>query len=165
VELLKIRKLADKSTGERIVKFDPNTGEKKLVNPATPGEEHEPWPLAGVRFEGDAPQSTVVPVKYVDQAVREGWMQRVNERAVVRPAGRAMDEWSGVQGSPHTFIQCDEIVIKTVDGDFRYRVVVQPDKYVAAQNGIDVDKKVTPKLYESGKTAVVHDYTLERIDG
>lgn len=161
--ILAIRKLADKTTGERIVRYDPLTGEKKLVNPATPGDEHEPWPLAGVQFEGDIPFTTSVPTDYVDRAVREGWMERVNERAVVRPAGRTQTEWSSSQtGTPHTFIQCDEIIFKTVEGDFRFKVTLNPDKYAA---DLDPEQTVTSELYEAGKTRVVNFYRLERVGG
>lgn len=165
--ILTVRKLADKSSGRREVRFDPITGERKLVNPDTPGSDHEPWPLGGVEFLGDPPSEVSIPVKYVDQAVREGWMQRVGERLVTRPAGRTQDEWIGVQGVPHTFIQCDRIVLRMVEGDYTYRVTLNPDKYVADEDDYiyDPEAEVTPELYEAGMTRVVNHYRLELIDG
>lgn len=161
--MLRVRKLADKSTGTRVVRFDPETGERKLVNPDTPGDSHEPWPLLGVQFEGEAPQETKVPTKYVEAAIAEGWMERVNERPVVRPAGPRQNVWSSTHnGTPHTFIHCDQIIFHMVEGDYTYEVVHQPDKYLA--DGHD-DDTVTPEEYAAGNTRVDHWYGLELIDG
>lgn len=177
--MLAIRKLANREGQERVVRFDPVTGEKKLVNPATSGEDHEPWPMAGVRFEGEAPDTISVPMSYIDIAVAEGWVTRINERGVVRPAGPSQEVWaSSHTGIPHTFIQADEVVFHMIDGDYRYKVVRQPDKYavgkVTAVSEPDkalfrvepaVNKKVTPAIYASGETMVCWDYELERISG
>lgn len=162
---LQIHKLADTSSGERVVRYDEVTGEKKLVNPATPGNEHEPWPLKGVRIANDGGPSAKCNVsqRYVSTAVSEGWMTRVNERAVVRPAGRTQAHLESSQtGTPHVFIHADEIHIKTLDGDVKYRVIHQPDKYAAT--GGD-KKKVTPEMYEAGETRVDWFYGLELING
>lgn len=176
--MLAIRKLADRESGERVVRFDPVTGEKKLVNPATPGDEHEPWPLAGVRFEGEAPDQVSVPMDWVQRAVAEGWAELVNQRAVVRPAGPTQDVLvSSHTGAPHTFIQADEVIFHMIDGDYRYKITRNPDKYavdsvgvVNADKGligvrISKTKKVTPEVYSAGQTEVCWDYMLERIDG
>jgi hypothetical protein len=173
--VLAIRKLADKSTQTRIVRYDPETGEKKLVNPATPGEEHEPWPFAGIEFVGEPPQETFVSIKVINTGVREGWIKKKGQRAVVRPAGKTQDDFNGVQGVPHTFIHCDEIIFKTVHGNVRYRVTQQPDKYavvdeelVNPEKGlyrqvIDLEKSVTPEIYAAGETRVTNFYRLERV--
>lgn len=125
IQGLRIRKLADKSEGERIVRFDPETGEKKLVNPHTAGDDHEPWPLAGVQIEGDTPKLTRVPTSFVASGRAEGWIELENDRPVHRPGGTPDDPWM----KTHTFIHADAVILKTVDGDVRFEVVHQPDKY------------------------------------
>lgn len=174
----RFRKLADKSTGERVVRFDPVTGEKKLVNPATPGDTHEPWPLLGVVFEGDPPTEATIPTGMVVTGVSEGWIERVNPTHVMRPAGPTQDVMeSGHSGNPHFFTHCDEMIFKMHDGDYRYRVVHQPDKYavtgknlVNEEKGlylevIDPEMPVTPEIYALGETRVDNFYGLERVDG
>jgi hypothetical protein len=189
--ILAMHKLADKEGQERIrVPILQNvvlrngetvqvaTGEYKLVNPDTPGVEHEPWPSAGIDFKGEPPEETTVATGYVDNAVAEGWMSRVNERAVVRPAGPKQNVYNSTHtGAPHVFLHCDEIVFHTVRGDTRYRVIEQPDKYAVVdldvineEKGlvreiIDPEKKVTQEIYEAGQTKVQHFYRLERING
>jgi hypothetical protein len=163
VVALSIRKVADKSVGSRVRRYDPVTGQPKLVNPDTPGEEHEPWPLAGVEFVGDPPEQTTVATRYVDNAIAQGWATRVNERPVVRPAGPTMGDWnSSHSGSPHVFLHADEVVFHTTSGDVRYKVTHQPDKYVADGNE---RTKMTADHYEAGNSRVDHFYGLERIDG
>ena len=125
-EGLKIRKVPDKSEGERIVRFDPDTGEKKLVNPATEGEEHEAWPLLGVRIENEEPpRYCEMSTGYVAAARSAGWMEATGEKVVHKPAGPAENPWANT----HTFVQLKTITIKTLDGDVRYNVVHNPDKY------------------------------------
>lgn len=160
-EGLRLRKHADKSTGTRIPKYDPNTGEKRLVNPDTPGDAHEPWPLLGVSIaNGDGPPKriTLTPSK-IAEGVAEGWITVEGGTPVVRAAGPTPDVWaSSHTGQPHTFIHYDSITLRTLDGDFAYKVVHQPDKYVASANPKD---KVTRAAYESGNTRVDNFYVLE----
>lgn len=112
----------------------------------------------GIRLE-DAPEQTLIPTRYVDQAVAEGWMRRINERPVVRPAGPTQDILnSSFNGSPHLFIHCDTIIIYTVDGDYHYVVQHQPDKYVASG---DDESIVSPEVYAAGDTRVDHFYAVE----
>jgi len=162
---LQIRKVADKSTGSRVPMWDPHTGEKKLVNPDTPGADHEAWPLAGVLLE-QAPDEAGVSTTLVAQGIAEGWLTGVNGRPVVRPAGRTQSDWiSGQTGTPHVFIHYDALVFHTLDGDVTYRVTHQPDKYadsgsvnargqVITENEHDDDTPVTPDLYAAGETRV-----------
>lgn len=160
--MLTVRKLADTSTGTRVTRFDPVTGEKKLVNPATPGDDHEPWPLAGIRIEGDAPRTTRVPTSWVSNGIAERWIEGVNGRPVVRPAGPTPDVWNSSQtGAPHLFMHYDALVLKTVDGDVRYRVVHQPDKYT---DGDDPAEPATAEAYAQGRTRVDWFYDLELED-
>lgn len=115
----------------------------------------------GIRLE-DVPDKTQIPVRYVDTAVADGWMKRINERAVVRPAGPQQDVLNSTyNGTPHVFIHCDQIVIYAVDADYVYKVTHQPDKYV---DGEDDSAKVTPELYAAGKTRVDHFYEVVLVD-
>lgn len=166
-EILRIRKLADKSNGERVIRYDPVTGDKKLVNPATPGEEHEPWPLAGIDFVDengqptDPPQETSISTSKVSEGISEGWLTREGERPVVRPAGRTQGEWNSTHsGAPHTFLHADTLVFHAAVGDVRYRVTHQPDKYVDT-DWADDETPVSPELYAAGNTRVDHFYGLE----
>lgn len=170
LEGLVVRKHADKSTGERVVRFDPVTGEKKLVNPATPGDDHEPWPLAGITLEV-APERTTVTTQLVAQGISEGWLTAEGQRPVVRPAGPTQDILaSSHTGQPHLFVHADRLVFHTLTGDVAYRVVHQPDKYADHDQATwpdqvdafagDDDTPVTPEIYAAGATRVDHFYGL-----
>lgn len=167
MSLLTFRKLADKSTGQRVKRYHPLTGEAYLVDPDDPidpaveaavaglpdqlqrvvlaaAASPKPWPLAGVEIV-DPPEETTVSTTKVAEGVREGWCTLVDERLEHRPAGPESDPWR----QTHTFRQAAEVVFHTVAGDIRYRVAEQPDKYE----------------YEDGSISVDWFYRLERIDG
>jgi hypothetical protein len=141
------------------------TGEIKLVNPDTPGVEHEPWPGAGIEIVADElPKTTKLAQRYAQSAAAEGWMTLVNSCPVVRPAGPNQGTFeSTVNGTPHVFYHVDEIHIDTVNhGLVKYRVVRQPDKYLADSD--DDAAPVTPEDYAAGNTRVDWHYVLELID-
>lgn len=118
---LVVRKLAAEDGLERVRRFDPVTGDAFWASPTT--GEPLPKATAGVALEHDEPSPLIrIPAKYVG---REDWIELVNARPVHKPAGPAEDPWR----STHTFVHCDELVLHLVDGDVRYRVVHQPDKY------------------------------------
>jgi len=151
--VLAVRKRADKTVGTRVPGVDPGTGEKTLINPAS--GLPEPWPLAGVQIEGEPPASCRVPTSWVERGIDEGWIELVNPRLVHRPGGPAgAKQWSTV----HTFTHADAIVLRTVDGPVRYRVVHQPDKYVDSD---DPGEPVTDDIYQAGNTRVDRLYGLE----
>lgn len=135
---LRVRKLADKTDGDRIVRFHPETGEKMLVRPeriAAEGFDYatmtsEPWPLAGVIIEGEKPRRCVVSTSFVDRAVGEGWASLVGDRRQHRPGGPPDDPWRVT----HTFRHGDVFVLHTLDGDVRYRVAENPDKWPESKN-------------------------------
>lgn len=157
--LLTIRKLADRSAGERVRRFDPETGVAYLADPAGDDPaQPAPWPLAGIVLE-NPPEQTSISTSKVAEGVAEGWIELVGVNVVHRPGGPAADPWRS--GSTHTFVQAEEIVFKTVAGPVRYKVVHQPDKYAAEG---DDTTKVTPGMYAAGATRVDHFYGLERID-
>ena len=159
LEGLVIRKHADTRGQERVVRYDPETGEKRLVNPATPGDDHEPWPLLGITLEA-APQETTISTTLLAEGVAAGWITAENQRAVVRPAGATQDVlFSGQTGQPHMFVHCDRVIFHTLDGHVAYRVTHQPDKYAATG---DDDTPVTPEVYAAGETRVDHFYRLTK---
>lgn len=150
---LTIRKIADRSSGTRVTRYDPITGEKYLANPET--GQAEPWPLAGVQLV-DAPDEVRVSTTVIMDGRREGWVTLEGERVVHRPSGPAGDEH---RTPAHTMMQADAVVFHTVDGDVRYRVTHNPDKYV---DGDDDEAEVTPDIYEAGQTRVDWFFDLER---
>ena len=116
--------------------------------------------FAGLKIETElAPGVTGPPDKatmsmgLAQQGEAEGWLTLENLRPVHRPGGPAAQPWR----ITHTFLHADALVLHTVDGDVRYRVVRQPDKYVA---GDDLGS-VTPDIYEAGDTVVSWAYGLE----
>lgn len=123
--ILQIRKLADKTEGTRVVRFDPATGEKKLVNPETPGDAHEAWPLAGIEFIGEVPTETALSTDMVTTGRGEGWLELVGEDVVHKPGGPSHSPWAVT----HTFVTAEQIVFKTVHGDVTYNVTKNPGKY------------------------------------
>lgn len=124
-----IRKLADYSEGERITRFNPETGEKYLADPSDP-DTPKPWPLAGVQIKGKPPKELELPTSFVANGVAEGWIEIEDAEPVHRPGGVPENHWA----LTHTFVHGEAIVLKTLDGDVRYRVVDNPDKWPAEKN-------------------------------
>lgn len=148
MSILTVRKHADTSTGERVKRWDPETGDSFLVNPAT--GQREPWPLLGVSIEGEVPEETTVGTRFVDGGRSEGWISVEGEKAVVRPAGPSERPYL----KQHTFVHFDAITLHTLAGDVRYRVVRNPDKWHDGPEGTDVAGDPTAR--------VENFYTLER---
>lgn len=167
-KIMVVRKVADRSEGERIrvpvtqsvelpdgTVVEQATGVHKLVDPTTPGDGHEPWPLLGVRVD-DPPDTCRVPTSWVSRAAAEGWLTLVNPRVVHRPGGPPHDAWAVT----HTFVHADALVLDTLEGELRYAVIHQPDKYVA--DGDD-DTAMTPEHYAAGNSRVDWFYEIERV--
>lgn len=167
MEGLKIRKLADKSEGERVTvpvletvelrngeEVQVATGQVKLVNPDTPGTDHEPWPSAGIQLEV-APDETKIPTTVVDRGVEEGYIEAINPQFIRRPAGPA----DNPTRAWHYFMHCESLIFKTVDGDVEYVVVHQPDKYVDSN---DDSESVTDSIYRAGDTRVDWYYGVRK---
>lgn len=162
-EVLTIRKVPDRSTGTRHVRFDPDTGDRKLVNPATPGEDHEPWPLAGITIEGEPPEFTSASTGWVDRGIAEGWIRRIGERAVVRPGGPP----SAPMAKTHTFVHCDRIVLRDMErGEVIYRVTRNPDKYfvVGEKAGYPVEEYGSEPDTDLADTEVIWFYEMQLDD-
>lgn len=150
MEGLVLRKLADRSKGTRLVRYDEQSGQKYLLNPHT--NQREGWPLLGVRIEneGGPPEEIRISTGKVAEGRREGWIEAEGETPVVRSGGPPEDPWR----DSHTFIHLDAVTFKTVDGDFRYEVVVNPDKWPKEKDG---------NAGHGGE--VLHFYDLRRADG
>jgi len=141
---LRVRKLADRSGGEKAKWGD------------QPGSPPGTWPLAGVRVEGELPTACRLPTGWVARGIAEGWLTGEGQRTVTRPSGPAGNPWRPDK-PPHIFHHFDTLVLHTVDGDVRFRVTHQPDKYAAAG---DDTTKVTDKVYAAGRTRVDHFYDV-----
>jgi hypothetical protein len=168
--LLRVRKVADRNSPHTVVN-DPNTGRAVIISTETGREE--PRKLLGVRPEGEAPDETTVGTGFIQRAQAEGWAELVNPRVVYRPSGPADRRWDAAF-PPHTFVHADAVVFHFMDGDVRYDVVHQPDKYVASATEykgktIDTvpdfsldDEPVTDQVYSDGRTRVDNFYGLKR---
>jgi hypothetical protein len=146
IEPLSVKKLADKTDGERVTRFDPETGQPK------------PWPFAGLEIIGDPPERTQVASKFVTRGQAEGWIEVINPRMVHRPGGPPEEPWRVT----HTFMQADAIVFKCVEGDVRYEVVHQPDKY-DDQKDSDDETLVTDESYAAGQTRIDWFFELKLV--
>lgn len=165
---LRIHKVADKSVGRRVVMVD-EEGERKLVNPDTPGEEHEPWPLVGVRLL-PGPEACGISTTVVEQGITEGWLTAEAARTVARPGGPPGDAWR--PDKVHLFRHADALVFHTLDGDVRFLVTHQPDKYAdhgeatfpdqVAEFDADDETPVTDEMYAAGATRVDWFYGIQR---
>ena len=130
-----MRKLADRTDGERVTRYDPETGEAYLADPETWDRHDEstwvakPWPFAGLAVI-DAPKETEIPTSFVEKGIAEGWLSLEDEEVVHRSGGPKEQPWRVT----HTFRHGKAIVLHAADGDVRYRVVANPDKWPAEKN-------------------------------
>jgi hypothetical protein len=140
---LAIRKLADQDA-DRVKLFDPFTGQSLLYEPADAevlssqlrealsGFETSPRPLLGITVEGETPQETKLGERFIANGRAEGWIEVEGEEIVHRSSGPPENPW----GTPaHTFVHLDTIILKTVDGDVRYTVTENPDKWPEEKDG------------------------------
>lgn len=133
-QMLRLRRLADRTSGERVHRYHPVTGSRVLVRPETLAQpdfsydsmEAEPWPLLGVDVEGEAPRLTSISTSLVSQGKNEGWISSTNDRVVHKSGGPPSDPWA----KTHTFLHSDVMTFHFQSGDVSYRVIHQPDKYV-----------------------------------
>jgi hypothetical protein len=140
--ILQVRKLADKTRGERKPRWDPDTGEKFLVNPATGLDE--PWPTLGWEPYGELPKRTALAASTADAWASEGLLEfdtgdRPMGGIVMRPGGPEHDPWrvDKDKGIPHTFRHCDAITLRFLSGPVRYLVTENPDKWHDGPEGED----------------------------
>lgn len=124
---------------------------QKLADRSGGGEP--PYPFAGLKLLTE-PKRCHLPVQWVAQGAAEGWLEIEGERIEHRPGGPLEDRWRVT----HTFVHADAIVLKTVDGDVRYRVLNNPDKYVDSD---DPSEAVTDEHYAAGNTRVDWFYDCE----
>lgn len=131
--MLQVRRLADKSEGVRKTMYDPDTGAPRLVNPATPGTEHEPWPTAGWDIIGDAPEETAVGMHKLREWQQAGFVTTQGDRVVHQPGGPPDDPWRVT----HTFHECDVVTFNCVGGQVEYEVTSNPGKDVDGDGQVD----------------------------
>lgn len=141
--MLSLRKVADTSKGERVVRFDVETGERKLVNPATEGNEHEPWPLASVELVGDAPAKHNFADSFVARAMQDGYLELANPRAEAT-------EVDGVSYERSPVMTGDEIVLHLANGDVRYKVLEPPGRYRDDDGSVRVSHEYRCRLVKKG---------------
>lgn len=101
-------------------------------------------PFIGASFlTGDRHIMTAEPQQRIqvptDYAEREPWIELVGVTFHGAPAGPASNPWART----HEFKHVEELVLHMVDGDYRYRVVHQPGKYVGAVHVNDTEHEVS----------------------
>jgi hypothetical protein len=126
-----------------------------------------PRPLRGIQLL-DAPKNVTVSTTVVEDGIAAGWITAEGSRTVTRPGGPPHDK--DRPGTAHSFRQADALVFHTLDGDVRYSVVHNPDKYAdheAATHPDQVKKlkaddttTITDDIYAAGATRVDHFYNL-----
>lgn len=124
---LEIRKLADKSV-RRDVRFDPETGERILVDPATGNPSSRPFLGVAIENDGGPPKYARISQRYALNAKIEGWIEIEGEKVVTRSQGPEEQPVSP-ENPPHVFVQGTALIFKTVDGDVRYKITQNPDKW------------------------------------
>jgi hypothetical protein len=152
--MLQIIKHADTSSGRRVSKIvqvdELEDGspvyEKRLVNPDTPGDDHEPWPLDRVELVGDAPKDHNFADSFVARASQDGYLEFTKPRVVSTEVdGKAYERNPVVTG--------DEIVLHLASGDLRYKVVEHPGRYREDDGTHRVTHEYVTRLVRSGKAA------------
>lgn len=133
--ILRLRKVADRSSGQRLVRYDEVTGEKYLLNPKTGSKES--WPLAGIEFEGSIPKITGISVAKLSEGMKEGWIEAVNYRVVNCLGGSVNNPLEARK--MHNFPQADFLIFKCISGNVKYKVIKQPGKYYANGDLATVD--------------------------
>lgn len=127
-----------------------------------------PRPLLGIRLE-PVLDAARVPTNVIATGIAEGWITGEGETVVHRPGGPPEDLWR----EAHHFRHFDVLVFHTLDeGDVRYRVTHQPDKYADHAQATypeavkkfkaDDTTKVTDEIYAAGATRVDHFYDLTK---
>ena len=108
-----------------------------------------------IRFETDYHDHKYlnVPTSTVTRGIEEGWITPEDGwNAVHRPGGPASDKWRVT----HTFIHYPSLTFHTVDGNFKYKVEQQPDKY--HRGPFNTDSAGDPDA------SVLWFYLLERVN-
>lgn len=144
---LTFRRHADKSDGDRVKRFDPESGEAYLADPATWSREDPetwvacPWPFAGIEIvdddggslEGKYLAAAIIPTTTIERGLAEGWVSLEGSQMVHRPGGPEAAPWRVT----HSFRHAEAIVFHTTEGDVRYVVTQQPDKWPESKNELD----------------------------
>lgn len=146
-EGLQLRKLAHKD-GDRVAVTHPITGERSLYTPEDAAEllsrlgevfegiQPSPYALAGIQITNPdgAPTDPLVTPRIIEQGRAEGWITTspAEVEPIFRTAGPKESPWAG---APHVFLHYDQVIFHTVDGDYVYDVVENPDKWPEEKDG------------------------------
>lgn len=172
-ETLVIRRLADKSVGQRISRRNALTGKQELFNPET--GRAEGWPFLGIQLGHipvgksvasapvwEPPKVTGVSQKEVLKGINEGYITLENQSAITCPSGPPGDPWGG-NAPNHEMVQATHIVFKCVSEqdhrsyEVRYEVTRAPGKYYESDG-----KLVNKDLSRYGEPAnTFHDFRLK----
>lgn len=160
-----VTKLADKSNGKRVKKFDPDTGEAFLINPDNDNKT-EGWPSLGYRFNSEIHDEAEVAMQALEKWERDGFAKLTNKKLVSFPGGPFDDPWRRTAADGrvlvHNVVQCDEVTFTCHDGtEYRYEVAHNPGKYYSRD-----DVPVTEDMDRYGEEETYMDsfYHLKRID-
>ena len=117
---LVVRRLADKSGA--VQRYNHETRETETVNPLGKGKT---WPIIGWMLQF-GPKFVGIPMGVISKWITMGgFVTLENERVVQAPGAHRAQRPDG----KHTFINCDAILLQTVDeGVVRYEVYRQPGK-------------------------------------
>lgn len=98
--------------------------------------------FAGLRILGHR-DYVKLATKTVQKGIEEGWITADDGfNAVYRPGGPKHDPWRVT----HTFMHYPTLTIHTLDGNYKYDVVYQPDKYHQQKPGTDVAGDPTARV-------------------
>lgn len=147
--MLTLRKIADRSGAEpprnKAVGVN-DDGSPKLENPALPYDALlEPWPLAGVELQGEAPRDHSFADTFVARASSDGYLSFEGMRM-------ASTEVDGVAYDRDPVVTGDAIVLDLTTGPLRYRVLEHPGRYKRADGRVEVVHEYRCVL-EPGKKA------------
>lgn len=147
IEVLKVRKLADKSQGKRVKRYSPNTGQMVgLLNPET--GKLQPWPSLGYMLNmPEAPKRFAVTQRKLMQWKSEGFVSVEGFRVVNAPSGPAHEPF---KTPPHVFYNADAVTLNFAGQDpVRYKVIQQPGKYfVSGKKVINEEKNLSKPIVD-----------------
>jgi hypothetical protein len=161
---LSVRRLADKTNddGSRIT-VKGKDGKMRVVDKGT--GKPKPWPSRGWIIQNyiwdesnqkrvpHIPPRVGIPMKSLNKWREMGFATVEGERPVHSPGGNKENPWK----ITHTFIHVDVIVLHTLEGDVRYKVVRQPGKY-----NLDTNEPTHVEALKDGAKSVVYwDYKCE----
>ncbi len=165
VKSFRVRHLADKSSGKRVKGFNPETGDKYLVNPNN-DNKREGWPSKGYKFDSEVHKQAEIPTQTLERWERDGFVQLIGKQLVTFPGGPPDDPWrlTAADGRTlvHNVVQCNEVIFTCHDGtSYRYHVAHNPGKYYVMD---DLPVIEDMDRYGDEETYMDNFYHVERIE-